>query len=243
MDFQAYNIALGGVPNWSLIHKFGDNPDVDDPGIEDIWNFGGSYTYSTTADIDTISSSNAGDGQVVQVQGLDGDYNLVVQNATLNGQTKVTLATPLLRVFRLKNLGATDNAGNIYVYVDGDITAGEPDTDADVRAYCAIGDNQTLMAIFTIPAGRQGLMTSWYAALSRRSATAATITMRRRSVGGVFQVKEIVAINSTGTGYFKREYEVPELISEKTDIVIQAEVSADNTGVSAGFDIVLIDVA
>ncbi len=242
MDFHSYNIALGGVPNWSIVHKFGDNPDIDTLQ-EDIWNFGGSYTFSTTADIDTISSSNAGDGQVVEVQGLDGDYKLVVQNATLNGQTKVTLTTPLLRVFRLKNVGATDNAGAIYVYVDGDITSGVPDTAADVRAYVAAGENQTLMAIYTVPAGCKALLTSWYASLSKKITASSTIKMLRRSPGGVFQVKEVGSINSTGTGYIKRIYEVPEPISEKTDIVIVADASTNDVGVSAGFDLVLVDLA
>ena len=67
--------------------------------------------------------------------------------------------------------------------------------------------------------------------------------MLRRSPGGMFQVKEVGSINSTGTGYIKRIYEVPEPISEKTDIVIVADASTNDVGVSAGFDLVLVDLS
>ena len=59
-DFYAA-VALGLSPYHSSERKFADRPNIDAAdGYVDIWNYSAvnSYTYSTSADIDTISSSN-----------------------------------------------------------------------------------------------------------------------------------------------------------------------------------------
>jgi len=238
-----WDVALGRVRGYEVYNKFGENPDIDtgtDP--EDVWDFGGIYTFSTTADIDTVSSSDAGDNQDISIQGLDENWNMITQTATLNGQTKVTLTTPLIRVFRMANSDDTNLAGTMYCYVDGAITAGVPDTDADVRAVIINGNNQTLMCIFTIPAGYTGMFLGGYVATTKSSGNSATFAWKARGFGGVFQVKSKIGVVGTGSSAWTYHYGVPVVLPEKTDIKITCEeVEANNTAVSGGFDMVLID--
>ena len=244
-------IAEGLVKNTSFIHKFGEAADIDTGNdFADIWDGCGplesgkiaNYTFSTTNDIDSISSTEVADTQVIEVQGLDIDYKLVLQDVTLDGRNSVTLTTPLIRVFRMKNIGDTDITGEVYLRTNGStITNGVPDDITSVRAVINDGNNQTLMAIYTIPAGKTGYMRDWYAALSRSRTTVSTVKLRARPFGQVFQLKHISAITSAGTSSLQHIYTEPEKFTEKTDIMISANASINSSSVSAGFDIVLKD--
>lgn len=243
-------IAKGDVTGTEFIHKFGEAPDFDTgDGFAHVWdgaNDGGiydvpSYTYSTTADIDSLVSNNAGDTMDIEVLGLDANYAVVTQTVTLTGQTRVALPTPLFRVFRMKNVGSTDVAGTVACYVDVAAPGGVVSTAANVRAIISDGNNQTLMALYTIPAGKTGYMRDWYASISRTRGTLSTIKLFAKPEGQVFQLKHISSIDNAGTSYVQHQYVEPEVFAEKTDIQILANCSVNTTGVSAGFDIVLVD--
>ncbi len=247
-------IAKGDVSGTTFVHKFGNAPDFDTAdGTVSIWDGADDgyinqmvYQYSTTADIDTLSSSNAGDTQDVEVQGLDSNYDLVTQTVTLNGQTQVTLTTALLRIFRIKNVGTSDNAGHIYSYTTGTTaTAGVPDTPANVRAIIQPGNNQTLMAIYTIPNGYTGYIRDWYASTAGANKTSNyPIELRARPFGEVFQLKHLSAISDVGSSYIQHVYEEPGIFEEKTDIEMRASMTAAGGtagSVSSGFDIVLVE--
>ena len=65
--------SLGKIEGVSHINKFGMNPQIttaSDP--EDVWDFEGTYTFSSSANIDSLSSSDAGDSQDVEVTGTTG---------------------------------------------------------------------------------------------------------------------------------------------------------------------------
>jgi len=212
-------IAKGQVIGTSFIHKFGAAPDFDTAdGFVTVWDGAEDgepyelmhYVYSTTADIDSISSENTGDTQEVEVQGLDEDYNLIVQTATLAGQARVALATPLIRVFRAKNNNSVDFTGHVFVYVNGTLSGGVPVVNADIRAVIHPENNQTEMAVFTIPAGKIGYMRSWYASTAgAKRDSAHTIKLLARPFGKVFQLKHKANIDVNGTSYIHHEYVEP----------------------------------
>lgn len=244
-------ISKGNVCRHSHIHKFGQAKDIDiADGFVDVWDGVdgtlstgkiSSYTFSTSADIDTISSSNATDDQDVEVQGLDANWNLIVQTKALDGRNKVTLDTPLIRVFRMKNEGTTDIEGEMYCYVDGNITAGVPDTAGDVRAIINNGNNQTLMSIYTIPNGKTGYLYNWYASISEKKDQISDVKLSFRKNGGVFQLKHSSVSLTAATSYIQHGYAIPEMIPGKTDIKMQGDSSKDNGAFSSGFDIILVD--
>jgi len=247
-------IAKGDVTKHSFIHKFGAAPDFDTgDGEVTVWDGADdnttwelmNYVYSTTADIDSLSSSNNSDTQDIEIQGLDTNYDLVTQTITLTGQTRVALSTNLIRVFRLKNVGSTNLLGHVFCYVNGALTNGVPNTNEDIRAIIQPENNQTEMAVYTIPDGYTGYMRSWYAATAGASkASDYIIKLKARPDGQVFQLKHRSSINETGSSYVQHKYVEPEVFSAKTDIEMTVEMTAVGgtaAAISAGFDIVLVE--
>ena len=246
-------IAKGDVAKTSFIHKFGNAPDFDaTDGIVTVWDGADdadigqmTYVYSTTDDIDSLSSSNAADTMQVEVIGLDANYEEVTQTINLTGQARVALTTNLLRVFRVVNTNSSDNAGHIYCYVNTTLSAGVPVDTTKVRAVMQPGNNQTLMAVYTIPANTTGYMRDWYASTAGANKNANyVVQLRARPENRVFQLKHISALSDNGTSAYQHKYEEPEVFPAKTDLEIRTSVTAAGAtvaSVSAGFDIVLIE--
>jgi hypothetical protein len=244
-------IAEGKVRGKSFIHKFGNAPDFDTAdGVVTVWDGADdadigqmSYVYSTTADIDSISSSSPADTQDIEILGLDINYEEVTQITTLAGQARVPIS-PLLRVFRKTNINSTDNIGHIYSYVNGPITLGVPNSSADVRSVIQPSNNQTLMALYTVPVGKTAYMRDWFASTAGGNKNSTyIIDLRARPSGGVFQLKHRSSLSDAATSYIQHKYVEPEVFPEKTDIEMRVRSIASPTAVeisvSAGFDIVV----
>jgi uncharacterized protein YdeI (BOF family) len=252
-------IAEGNVTGKCFIHKFGQAPEFDiADGFVTIWDgandslYSGSppmnYIFSTTADINEIASSDNSDTQDIEIQGLDEDYNVVTQTKTLAGQTAVTLDTSLIRVFRMKNVGSTDLTGDVTLATSAATwSGGRPTVANTVRAMIQSDNNQTLMAVYTVPAGKTAYMRDWYAAGSNATGGffgtdgSATIKLKARPFGQVFQLKHISSIKSNGSTAYQHKYEEPEVFTEKTDIILEANTSVDGSAIAGGFDIVCAD--
>lgn len=238
-------LAEGEIPGYSSIEKFGENPSITtatDP--EDIWDGGGIYTFSNTANIDSISSSNDGDTQDVMIWGLDTNWDEVIQTVTLTGQATATLGTSLIRIYRMVNIGTTDISGNVYCYINGaTVAVGVPTTATDIRAIINNGNNQTLMCIYTVPAGKTGYFWGGYVSISRGPASTAStdFTWRARLFGSVFAVKSRICAMSSGSSAWNYTYKVPMALPEKTDIIIRCEEVSATVGVCGGFTVLLKD--
>ncbi len=236
-------IAKGEVIGTSSIAKFGENPDISTATVpEDIWDFGGLYNFSTTNDIDSISSSNNSDVHEFTIIGLDINWNEVIQTKTLNGQTREALDTPLIRVYRVYNSSGVITLGDVYVYVNGTTTLGVPDTAVDVRAMVRIDHEQTMMLVYTVPAGKTAYWMGGYVSMSTTKAALAIFSFKVRNFGGVFREQNKVSTSSTGSNSFIRTPFVPNVIPEKSDVIVRCvETSTNNVGVSAGMDFILVD--
>ena len=217
-------IASGAVTGHSHINKFGYSDAI--ANLSTIWDGSNVYTYSTSAGAVTVeSSSSSDDGAVIEVQGLDGDYNLVVQDITIDG----TGATNLIRIFRARVKtpagSQTSNVGIISVKIA-----------TDLRAKILAGKGQTLMAVYTIPAGKTGYLLNLTTSVDKATAGTYRLTAREIEDGG-FQIKGQFA--SFGTP-LDHNYPIPLVFTEKTDIEIQAE-AGNACGGGATFDLILVD--
>lgn len=235
-------VTQGLIPHHSKIDKFGENPLIDtatDP--EDIWEAGGLYTYDAdgTAPIVSLISDDAADTVDIEVQGLDINGNEVLQTITLTGTTRVALDTPLWRVYRMQNVSSTSLVGVCYCYVG---TGGVPAL-ANIRAIIDDGNNQTLMALYTVPRGKVGYLYRGEIGGSR-SVSAADIRAAyySRRFGRIFQVKKRVNVSNSGTSIYVDPRSFPDVIPALTDIRLTVEeVSANGVGVFGTLDILLVD--
>jgi hypothetical protein len=75
-----------------------------------------------------------------------------------------------------------------------------------------------------------------------QSSTATAVThYKSRRKGGVFKIKKTIGLQSAGTSYFKDIRTIPDIIPPLTDIKLSCKsVSANDTGIAGGFQIVLI---
>ena len=223
------------------VNKFGRNADVDTGAAgEDICDNAVFEWPAAAAATTVVSTSTDDDGdpvgtgaRTVEVQGLDGDYNKLTVTATLNGTGAVTLGTQFIRVFRIKVLTAGSGGSNA-----GTIAVKHSTT---VLAQITIGNNQTLMACYTVPTGYTAYMLSYYHSMNRTTTTGA-VDMRiwARPFGEVFQLKNLIGLVGAGTGLHNHRYSVAGAYAEKTDIYVDAVVTANDTDISSGFDLLVV---
>lgn len=247
-------IAMGKVTGVSAVQKFGNAADFDAADNEvTVWDGAQvgtawelmRYQYSATADIDSISSSSASDALEMTVVGLDANWNEVTQQVTLNGQTRVALTTPLIRVYRAYNNNSVNLVGHVVIYVNTALTAGVPTDKTKIRAIVDPMAQQTLMCVYTIPAGKTGYLVRGYASTAGASKSSKYV-MRfyKREFGKVFRLQNVNSIGDTGSSVLILDYFVPLLIPEKTDLEVTTQAAATGAigcAISAGFDIILVD--
>jgi len=237
-------VSMGQMPGYSAIDKFGENPDIDTAtGPEDVWEVGGEYIYDAdeTAPIVSLASDNIADTEPISIVGLDIDGNEVTQEITLVGTTRQALTTPLWRVYRMSNEGTSNLVGIVFCYTG---TGAAPSIgDANVRAAINNGNNQTLMALYTIPKGKVGFLYRGELGISRSQSTgSAEASYYSRRYGKIFKVKKRVDITNSGSSIFQDKRSFPDVIPALTDVKLTVEaVSANNCGVFGTFDILLVD--
>jgi len=228
----------------STMRKFGNNPDIDTATTpEDVWSYGGTYTFLSSAATLYASSSDAGDAVEITVEGLDADWNVQTSTVTLNGQSQVEIGSGLtwIRCYRAYNSDSTDLAGDVYVAESDTLTGGVPDTASKVKAMIVAAEQQTNMAIYTIPAGYTGYFMRGYISQVISRSSYAVVELRARLFGGVFRTGIRDGLVSTGSSRIDQYYPIPAAYPPKTDIkATVTEVGANNMDISAGFDLLLV---
>jgi hypothetical protein len=236
-------VSRGQITDHKTLFKFGNNADING-SLETIWSHGGIYSYPSSATIMTVSSSSADDAsagtgaRTVAVYGLDADYNEINEIVSLNGQTAVNTTRSYLRVFRAFVVAAGSGAtaaGTIYIGT-GTVTAGVP---ANVYAEIALGENQTTMAVWTVPAGYTAYVAGGtFSAASNNVSQYILGKFMVRTLGGVFRNAADITVNSS---VFRYDWEFPIAIPEKSDIEARAiALSGSNFYVTASFELLYI---
>lgn len=219
--------------------KFGSNVEVPNTGYATLMTLPSgtdNETYPTGNDITTVSSSNAGDTQNIVIEGhtLSGsNLTFVSQTATLNGQSQVTLATPLYRMTRIHNDDSTDFAGSIYGYQTDTTTGGVPDTDSKVHLIVPQGENQSFKGATSLSSQDYWLITGISAAVNEKTSASVDVELQIREFGKVFRTQLNLSVESAGTGSFFIPLDPVIIAPKNSDVRMRAKSSAASTSVSA----------
>lgn len=245
-------VTEGKIPGHRYVTKFGENLSISDTvtlqNHADIWDFGGMYSFSTTADISSISSSDAADTMPVLLFGLDEDWNRVTQVVVLQGTTRVDLSTSLIRIYRMENLTTTgqQNVGTIYCYSGTDNTAGVPSGSSVVKAIIKPYTGQTQMAIMSVPVGEVAFLESAEVGFGLNSFPISSTEQARvhfmvRSFNNVFKVKKTKRLMSTGVSSYRQTLTFKNPIPEKSDIKLSISQASETIAADASFDLLFVE--
>jgi len=222
-------ISRGQIFGHKRLLKFGYNALIQNVE-ETIWEYGGIYVYPASAVTMTATSSlGATDSAVaLTASGLDADYNEISENLVLSGAGTATTTKQFLRINRVFVTGSKALTGVVSFTNNGT-------TYASVNS-----DNQTLMALWTVPAGYTAyIVQTDVTVLTETNNKYGTVRLVTRLPGSVFRTQDMFSAQNSDV---TRTYSLPLPILEKTDIEFRAIGSSINSDlrVSATFEIVYI---
>jgi hypothetical protein len=247
-DFY-FEVSAGNIPGHRAVHKFGHNPDANSAGVFwPLWEGSAAGALTTypgfdATEVETVSfvstvaaDTGAGTGaRTVEVFGLGLNWTTQSEIITLNGITPVLTTKEYVRMDRAIVRSAGSGGANAGTIVGSQSSSGH------AFVNIAVGDNQTMQAVFTIPEGEKGLLIYQEATTNRQQASgAAEVRLRVRPDGEVFQVKEPFDA-TVGGGVAGRPYNLPkDTLFARTDMYLETASSSTGIGVTGGFDLVLI---
>jgi len=227
-------VQQGLIPGYAFNHKFGAAPSMA-AGTATVWDIDDTlYPWDAlgSGSVVNVERNNASDnGFIVTVQGLDENYNFAEEDITITGADQVgtQLFTRVNRAFITD--GASTNVGDI------DIEAGAAGGTTVGRITQGYG--QTLMAVYTIPAGKTGYLT--HLCVSGSSDADASGSVRTRLYDDdVFRIKHAFEIQLRG-GQYDYTFGAPLVLAEKSDVEIRIVNRSNNKRITAAFDILLVD--
>lgn len=238
------SVSQGEVSGSTTLYKFGYNPDITNAGGEEtIWTPGGDITYrddAVTVEVLSGSGSDISTGtgaRTIKVIGVDGDYNQVEEDITMDGTDVVTGQQTFLRVFRsfVTTAGTSEtNTGTITIRSsDDNVTMAEIPLNGG-------GEGQTQMAVYTVPAGKTLYVNqlTFTASVSGTGNKYATIKLISRD--SATKVKRVRFVNVMNANRDTANFKYPLVYPEKTDLECRAS-SNDDALISASFEGTLID--
>lgn len=241
---SAVETARGNVPGQTDELKFGAQDAISTTEIP-IWDVASVYSYQAAALPLKVSSPNANDqasgtgARTIKVFGLDENYNEIDETVTLASVTAVTTTQSFLRIFQAQVITAgsgNQNAGIIYIGAST-VTSGTP---VDKYAAISAGENQTLMCLWTVPAGKTAYLQR--TAVSSGATVAnigVTWRLRIREFGGLFRTRDR---RSGVRSPVQIKYGAPIVVPEKSDIQLTAiRGGGANVDVTATFEVLIRD--
>lgn len=224
------NIARGLVKGTKHIHKFGAVPAMSQNQYGTVWDINDTlYPWSAFSIANTVvvTANTADNGKSLVIVGLDDNYNELQETVTISSGTATT-TNNFKRVFRaFTNDGSAANANVINFAVN-----------SQTVARILTGKGQTLMAVYTIPAGYNGYLT--HGVMTAQASADGTGDMFVRYGGQEsFRVGHSFEVSGSG-GQYDYTFNIPLQIPEKSDIDVRITTRTNNGRYTAAFDLLLI---
>ena len=224
-------IAKGESNGYSAVHKFGANFDLDAGTVpETIWTNGGLYPWSAldNPQIIYVKSDDSNDTSQLEIIGLDEDWKEASEVVIMSGLTPVATTSTFRRVYRMIYNHTSSN--------EGVITAHAGSSGGTVVATIDVDYSQTLMCVYTVPAGYTAYLVSL--GFTAQKNKDAQVRFYSRGQGESFKIKHIAEVYEAQYNYM---FVVPLKFPEKSDLELRsADVESNNTRVTANFDLILV---
>ncbi len=171
---------------------------------------------------------------IFHIQGLNAFFLEQDEFVVTNGLSNVATAGSYARQYaaRVFSSASTDAIGTI---------TSTAVTDGTVSCQVINGNNQALMAVYTIPADKTGMLVRWWGSMSKKQAASSVIHLRAGQLDKIGYIVQTRSVKSDGSSAFDHRFEIPILFPGGSDMWIEADSSAADVGVSGGFDIILVD--
>lgn len=225
-------VSSGYISETSFIHKFGAVPAMSQNTTGTIWDVNDTvYPWSAfdTAGIVNVDRDSASDAnKVVTVIGLDQDYLPATETITLTSANDNAGTITWKRVFRAFVTDGVTNVGNINIQ-----------RDSTTVARITAGSGQTLMAVYTVPAGKTGYL--YQGTCSAQASADGTGNMYVRYFGQTsFRIGHSFEVAGVG-GQYSYDFSFPIPIPEKSDIDVRITTRTNNGRYTAAFDLLLVE--
>jgi hypothetical protein len=225
----ASNIPISGgqIEGYNYVHKFGANTDLANGSYEAIWDGNSVYPWATLDTAATTLTTNAdvlNNGAEVTIQGLNENWELTTEVLTLDG-TAQTTQNSYKRIFR------AFCSGSQALGADFTLSKG-----AVVVLKIQIAHQQTLMSLYTVPAGKSGYLFNMNVSTLKNEEITVRISFRQE--GKVFRTQHIAQV--AGVNY-DHTFTVPLYMPEKTDIQLEALAGSSGVDAFAHFDMIIVD--
>lgn len=169
---------------------------------------------------------------ILHLRGLNATFVDTQEFIVLNGVANVATANSYIRQYRARAFG-NGTAG-----ATGTLTS-DAQIDGTTSLQIDNGKNQTLMAMYTIPAGFTGYINRWWARLALKKAAVVNMELRLGIKDGIGYISDSGAIQSAGSpidtplGY-------ADILPAGADVWVQGTSDTADTSVAAGFRILLV---
>lgn len=224
--------------------KFGRNENAG-TSTSVLMQFQGSETeiaLPTTNSIDYAVTTDANFTGTVAIEGhtIDGNNNLtfVVQTVTLTGRTKVPLTTPLARCSRIYIASAdalASTTDKIFVFEDGNVTNGIPDTTSDIHILMDGKWGQSQKCQTSISSTDYWIITMSYGGVLRKTTANADIALQIRKVGhGQWRTVFDIPVNSTGSSWYRISAPPCFIVPKNTDVRLVSSANTSGVEVTGG---------
>lgn len=234
----SYGVSRGSLSGRTPLLKFGTRTAVAANTQSIIWEGTNAlYTYLTSAEqlkVTSSSGSDVADGtgaRTLTLVGLDANWLELTETITLTGGTAVTTTGSFIRIFRAYvatcGTGYT-NAGNITI---------TNNAGTNQLVYIPAGDGQTLMTIWTVPAGKVfNLLQGTVSTDTNKGGRVAFYT--RLNDGGILYPWQIKYRAYIFQGNYPFLFNIPFRVPAKTDIEVRiiTPAAAGTTSCGATFE-------
>jgi len=229
-DFKL-NVSRNKVRGAKPIHKFGAVPEMSQNTTGTVWDKNDTiYPWSAfvSAGVIVAQTVNLSDnGKKVIVFGLDSDCNEISEEFTLSSTGNITGTVEFLRVYRAYIAEGDTNVGSITFQKSG----------VDVILITA-GKGQTLMGIYTIPAGYDGYIYQGTSSAETGADATGDVYFRYFGENG-FRIGHTFEVSGAG-GEYNYQFAFPLKLPEKSDIDIRVTTRTNNGRYTTAFDILLV---